>query len=70
MPSYGGTAFARDTQWNEFLMKYNYPNGGVLDDTAVFRNGVWFVDTTGNQMTNMCFTYGAAGYLPVVGNIG
>jgi hypothetical protein len=45
-------------------------NQDGFDDTAVFRNGVWYVDTTGNHYTNMCFLYGTAGDIPVVGNIG
>jgi hypothetical protein len=41
---------------------------GELDDYGVFRNGRWFIDTTGNQKTNICFWYGTTGDKPVVGD--
>jgi hypothetical protein len=43
--------------------------GSELDDYGVFRNGMWFVDTDGDHITNMCFLYGAAGDRPVVGDV-
>jgi hypothetical protein len=70
LASYGGTAFARDTQWNEFLAKYLYYPGGIgLDDIGIFRNGVWCVDTTGNHIADLVFGYGIPGDVPLVGDI-
>jgi predicted acetyltransferase len=58
-----------DTQWNEFLVKYLYPSGAGLDDIAVFRNGKWFVDMTGDHVADRSFWYGIAGDIPLVGDI-
>ena len=43
---------------------------GGTDDTAVFKDGQWWVNTIGDYITNMEFDYGVAGYTPVVGEIG
>ena len=40
------------------------------DDTAIFRNGVWHVDTNGDHVPDQIFGYGIAGDTPVVGDIG
>ena len=40
----------------------------VGEDYGVFRNGRWFIDTTGNQKTNLYFWYGTTGDKPVVGD--
>jgi fermentation-respiration switch protein FrsA (DUF1100 family) len=69
LASYGGTAFARDTQWNEFLVKYLYPGGAGLDDIGIFRNGMWCVDTTGNHIADLVFGYGIPGDIPLVGDM-
>ena len=45
-------------------------NQDGLDDTAVFSDGLWFVDTTGNHIADLVFGYGIAGDVPLVGNIG
>ena len=44
------------------------PDG--TEDTAIFRNGMWCVDTTGNRVADLVFGYGIAGDVPLVGNIG
>ena len=44
-------------------------NPPVLDDIIVFRNGVWFVDVNGDQSPDSVFWYGAAGDVPLVGDI-
>jgi len=36
---------------------------------AVYRAGQWFIDTTGNQVTDIWFWYGALGETPLVGDI-
>jgi hypothetical protein len=43
-------------------------SGGL--GSAVFRNGQWFIDKTGNQKTDKYFWYGWAGCDPVVGEFG
>jgi hypothetical protein len=45
-------------------------DGDGLDDTAVFRNGKWFVDTDYDHVADLGFWYGIAGDKPVVGDIG
>jgi hypothetical protein len=67
LASYDNTAFAIDTQWNEFLKKYyNPPTQGA--DIAVVRNGIWCVDTTGNRIADLVFCYGIPGDVPIVGD--
>ena len=39
------------------------------DDTAIFRNGVWYVDTNGDHVADQIFGYGIAGDTPIVGDI-
>jgi len=41
----------------------------VSDDIAIFRNGVWCVDTTGNHIADVVFGYGIPGDIPLVGDI-
>jgi hypothetical protein len=68
LASYDNTAFASDTEWDEFLKKYyNPPTQGV--DIGVFSNGVWYVDTTGNHNADQVFCYGFEGAIPLVGDI-
>jgi hypothetical protein len=68
LPSYDNTAFAVDTQWNEFLKKYyNPPTQG--DDIAVFRNGKWWVCKPDHTGTDYSFNYGIPGDIPVVGDV-
>jgi hypothetical protein len=68
LASYDNTAFASDTEWNEFLKKYyNPPTQGA--DIAVFRNGAWHVDTNRDHVADIIFGYGIAGDVPVVGDI-
>ena len=43
---------------------------GGIDDIAIFRNGVWCVDTTGNHVADLVFGYGIPGDVPLVGNFG
>ena len=40
------------------------------DDTAVFKDCQWWVDTNGDHCTDINLAYGVAGYTPVVGEIG
>jgi hypothetical protein len=68
MASYGGTAFARDTQWNEFLARYYHPIAAGVDK-AVYSGGLWFVDKDGDQLADDVFGYGFAGATPLVGDI-
>jgi GH25 family lysozyme M1 (1,4-beta-N-acetylmuramidase) len=37
--------------------------------TAIFRNGLWCVDTTGNHIADLVFGYGILGDVPIVGDI-
>jgi hypothetical protein len=71
LASYDTTAFASNTHWNEYLMKYYYPFAAGPEDIAVYRNGWWFVskeDHTGTDWTKT-FKYGIAGDKPVIGDI-
>jgi len=36
---------------------------------AVFKDGVWYVDTQGDRIANLVFTYGATDNTPLVGDI-
>jgi hypothetical protein len=45
-------------------------NKDESDDIAIFRNGIWCVDTTGNHIADLVFCYGIAGDVPLVGDIG
>ena len=36
---------------------------------AVFRNGLWYLDTNGDHMTDICFLYGAASDIALVGDV-
>ena len=38
------------------------------DDTAVFKDGQWWVNTIGDYITNMEFDHGGVGVIPVVGD--
>ncbi|KAF5432879.1 hypothetical protein C5S35_16830, partial [Candidatus Methanophagaceae archaeon] len=43
---------------------------GQRDDTAIFRSGTWYVDTTGNHLWDDSFVFGIVpGDVPVVGDI-
>jgi hypothetical protein len=68
LPSYDNTAFASNTQWDEFLKKYYNPPT-QSGDIAVFRAGRWFVDTDGDHVADESFWYGIAGDIPLVGDI-
>ena len=41
----------------------------VLAYSSIFRNGIWYVDTTGNHIADLVFCYGIAGDVPIVGDI-
>jgi hypothetical protein len=43
-------------------------NQDGTDDTAVFSDGLWFVDINGNHIADLVFLYGAPGCVPVVGD--
>jgi hypothetical protein len=55
----------------DFMIRAIVETGGdgELDDYGVFRNGIWYVDTDGDHITNMCFVYGTTGDRPVVGDV-
>jgi hypothetical protein len=76
-PYYGRSWEYSGGGWSLSQQAYNYMIRCVVDihvgreqdDIAVFRNGIWYVDTDGDHGTNMCFIYGAAGDVPVVGDV-
>lgn len=45
-------------------------NQDGVADYGVFRNGDWYIDTDGDQKTNMKFKFGTVEDIPVVGEIG
>jgi hypothetical protein len=46
---------------------WNVSPGGI-DDIAIFRNGIWCVDTTGDHIADLVFGYGIPGDVPLVGD--
>ena len=45
-------------------------NQDGTDDIAIFRNGLWYVDTDGDSVPDLYIWYGIAGDVPLVGDIG
>jgi C1A family cysteine protease len=39
------------------------------DNYGVFKDGLWFVDTTGDHIADVVFLYGAPGHVPLVGDV-
>lgn len=76
-PCYGRSWNYSGGSWSTSQQAYNYMIRCVVDlhvgqeqdDIAAFRNGIWYGDTDGDHGTNMCFVYGAAGDVPVVGDV-
>jgi hypothetical protein len=77
-PYYGRSWDYSGGSWSTSQQAYNYMIRCVVDthvgqeqdDIAVFRNGIWYVDTTGNHVADLVFGYGIPGDVPLVGNFG